>query len=173
MIKKNSTTIGVGEIIFTILDSNQNEHTVFSLPENLYLEMLGKEEKDIYNIAFPIYHRFENADDGLTLTSLTVKDKAHNPAALDMINISLEASPTSANGNDKNTELNWKIIGNDFGVYFKTSGDFNYSIQKSSNLVDWVTIQEVEGNDGNYYFMDTLDETAASFYYRSKSIKRN
>ena len=164
---------GVGEVVFTILDSNQNEHTVFSLPENLYLEMLGKEEKDIYNIAFPIYHRFENADDGLTLTSLTVKDKAHNPAALDMINISLEASPTSANGNDKNTELNWKIIGNDFGIYFKTSGDFNYSIQKSSDLVDWITIQEVEGNDGNYYFMDTLDETAASFYYRSKSIKRN
>ncbi len=169
----NDEHSGVGEAIFTILDSDQNEHTVFSLPEDLYLEMLNTEEEEIYNTAFPLYHKFENIEGGLILTSLIVKDKAHNPATLEMINIKFDASYTPNTGSNFNTELTWKIIDNDFGIYFKTSIGYNYRIERSTDLVDWVTIQEIEGNDANYYFMDVLEKTEELIFYRTSSIKKN
>lgn len=164
---------GVGEAIFKIIDSDQDEYSIYSLPEDLFLEMLSAEEQEIYNTAFPVYHKFGNIEGGLILSSLKVKDKAHNPNTLEMINLTFDFSTTQNTEINSNTELKWKVIENDFGIYFRTSTAYNYKIERSFDLANWVTIQEIVGNDANYYFIDDLDKTERLMFYRTKSFKKN
>lgn len=164
---------GVGEAIFTIIDSDQNEYSIYTLPEDLFLEMLSSEEQEIYNTAFPVYHKFENLNGGLVLSSLKVKDNAHNPITLENVNLTFDFSSTNKTENNLSTELKWKIIENEFGFYFRTSINSNYIIEKSMDLVNWISIQEVDGNDAYYYFIDKLSKPEKLIFYRTTSFKKN
>jgi len=164
---------GVGEAIFTITDSDQNEYSIYTLPENLFLEMLNTDEQKIYNTAFPVYHKFDNIDEGLILSSLKIRDNAHNATALDEINLTFDFSTFEKPVSDSSTELKWKVIGEEFGFYFKTSIDFSYRIEKSNDLINWSFIQEVIGNDANYYFIENLDKEENLIFYRTTLFKKN
>jgi len=104
---------------------------------------------------------------------LKIRDNAHNANALDEINLTFDFSTFEKPVSDSSTELKWKVIGEEFGFYFKTSIDFSYRIEKSNDLINWSFIQEVIGNDANYYFIENLDKEENLIFYRTTLFKKN
>ena len=161
---------GVGDAVISYTEGDEVIKKAYLQSDSILLEYLNKDEKNLYNIAFPIYTESLDNIKNIVIKNITVYDLAFNKTELSNLLIKpiLKESIVS---NDQST-INYNIDNKYFDFNFQTYDGNSYVIQSSIDLKNWIDVQKLSGGDGDYSYQDS-EEIGNNImkFYRVKQVK--
>ncbi len=161
---------GVGDAVISYTEGDEIIKKAYLQSDSILLENINKDEKNLYNIAFPIYN--ESLDDikNIVIKNITVYDLAFNKTELTNLLIK-PVFKENINSSEQST-INYNIDNKYFDFNFQTYDGNSYIIQSSLNLKNWIDVQKLSGVDGNYSYQDSEEIGNNTMkFYRVKHVK--
>mgnify|MGYP001172019434 CR=1 FL=1 len=161
---------GVGDAVISYTEGDEIIKKAYLQPDSILLENINKDEKNLYNIAFPIYT--ENLDNirNIVIKNITVYDLAFNKTEL--TNLLIKPIFKESIISREQSTIYFNIDNKYFDFNFQTFDGNSYIIQSSLDLKNWIDIQKLSGSDGNYGYQES-EEIGNNMmkFYRVKHVK--
>ncbi len=161
---------GVGDAVISYTEGDEIIKKAYLQSDSILLENINKDEKNLYNIAFPIYTESLDDINNIVIQNITVYDLAFNKTELTnlLIKPMLKGSIISS----EQSTINYNIDNKYFDFNFHTYDGNSYVIQSSLDLKNWIDVQKLSGSDGNYSYQDS-EEIGNNMmkFYRVKHVK--
>ena len=161
---------GVGDAVISYTEGDEVIKKAYLQSDSILLENINKDEKNLYNIAFPIYT--ESLDDikNIVIKNITVYDLAFNKTEL--TNLLIKPMFKESIISSEQSTINYNIDNKYFDFNFQTYDGNSYVIQSSTDLKNWIDVQKLSGSDGNYSYQDS-EEIGNNMmkFYRVKHVE--
>ena len=161
---------GVGDAVISYTEGDGVIKIAYLKSDSILLENLNKDERNLYNIALPIYtESFDNIKN-IVIENITIYDLAFNKTEL--TNLLIKPMLRESIMSNEQSNINYNIDNNYFDFNFQTYDGNSYVIQSSIDLKNWINVQKLSGGDGNYSYQDS-EETGNNRmkFYRVKHLK--
>ena len=161
---------GVGDAVISYTEGDELIKIAYLKSDSILLENLNKNEKNLYNIALPIYtERLDNIKN-IVIENITVYDLAFNKTEL--TNLLIKPMLKESIISNEQSTINYNIDKNYFDFNFQTYDGNSYVIQSSIDLKNWINVQKLSGGDGNYSYQDSEEiGNNVMKFYRVKNLK--
>ena len=161
---------GVGDAVISYTEGDELIKIAYLKSDSILLENLNKNEKNLYNIALPIYTESLDNIKNIVIENITVYDLAFNKTEL--TNLLIKPMLKESIISNEQSTINYNIDKNYFDFNFQTYDGNSYVIQSSIDLKNWINVQKLSGGDGKYSYQDS-EEIGNNImkFYRVKNLK--
>ena len=161
---------GVGDAVISYTEGDELIKIAYLKSDSILLENLNKNEKNLYNIALPIYTESLDNIKNIVIENITVYDLAFNKTEL--TNLLIKPMLKESIISNEQSTINYNIDKNYFDFNFQTYDGNSYVIQSSIDLKNWINVQKLSGGDGNYSYQDSEEiGNNVMKFYRVKNLK--